>query len=177
MHGAAVRGRRAKHQGPKLLMKFTPNLKRHAPPYAYMLPKDKDPRAKSRPIVSYFNHPNKALLKVAAQAFMWVLKQVENKKLAKSFVQFDTRDFATSAPDSIKKLCSEYPNEDLKAYLGDIKNMYTNIPHPALMEAIQWAVDLVRDLPDAKLGISVKKVRHGKSGICSMSTFSACSSL
>ena len=141
----------------------TPNLKRHAPPYAYMLPKDKDPRAKSRPIVSYFNHPNKALLKVAAQAFMWVLKQVESKKLAKSFVQFDTCDFATSAPESIKKLCSEYPNEDLKAYLGDIKNMYTNIPHPALMEAIQWVVDLVRDLPDAKLGISVKKVQHGKS--------------
>ena len=58
-----------------------PKLERHAPPYAYMLPKDKDPANKGRPVVSYYNHPNKTLLKASAQAFMWMLKEIDSKGL------------------------------------------------------------------------------------------------
>ena len=141
-----------------------PKLERHAPPYAYMLPKDKDPANKGRPVVSYYNHPNKTLLKASAQAFMWMLKEIDSKGLAQSFVQFNTSDFTKTVQQKIATLCEKEPQGNLKAYLGDIKNMYTNIPHPALFEAIDWVMDLVKKLPESQHGVAIKRKQNGKSG-------------
>ena len=51
---------------------------------------------------------------------MWLLHRLQHKGLSKSFSSFDTRDYAATMADV------KLP-PGTKVYLGDVKNMYTNI--------------------------------------------------
>jgi hypothetical protein len=106
-------------------------------PYAYLLPKAKDPANKDRPLISYFRHPNKRKLKCVGRALMWLLKQLQISGAVNSFSTFDTRDYASR----MRKLGTLPPNTAV--YLGDVKNMYTNIEHTALLEVVAWVLTLV----------------------------------
>ena len=78
-----------KHLGPKKQA-----IDKISLPYAYTLPKDKDLRNKTRPIVSYAKHPAKQILNVAGRAFQWLLEHLHTKGEMKSFALFKTQDFA-----------------------------------------------------------------------------------
>ena len=56
-----------------------------------------------------------------------MLKEIDSKGLAQSFVQFNTSEITKTVQQKIATLCEKEPQGNLKAYLGDIKNMYTNI--------------------------------------------------
>ena len=105
-------------------------------PYGYLMPKSKDLN-KSRPVVSYFKHPQKRKLNFAGRALMWLLHRLQHKGLSKSFSSFDTRDYAATMADV------KLP-PGTKVYLGDVKNMYTNIDHVNLNEVIRWVLNLAR---------------------------------
>ena len=68
---------------------------------------------------------------------MWLLHRLQHKGLSKSFSSFDTRDYAATMADV------KLP-PGTKVYLGDVKNMYTNIDHVNLNEVIRWVLNLAR---------------------------------
>ena len=107
-------------------------------PYAYLLPKAKDPASKDRPLISYFKHPNKRKLKCVGRALMWLLKQLQSCGAVNSFSTFDTRDYASQ----MRGLDAFPPHTAV--YLGDVKNMYTNIEHTALLEVVTWVLTLAK---------------------------------
>jgi hypothetical protein len=124
-----------------------------AVPKAYLLPKDKDLANKDRPICSYFKHPDKAKLNVAGRSLMWILRQLQELKFCNSFTTFDTRDYA-------KTMAETTLPPDTKVYLGDMKNMYTNIPHDELEVVIEWVLDLAgARLPHEHIFVPKAKTR------------------
>jgi len=99
-------------------------------PYGYFLPKEKD-LYKSRPIVSYFNHPIKDILNKAARALSFIVQQLEclNFNLYK----------ATDAVKEIKNNWSHKKSNEawiLKTF--DIKEMFTNLKRECINQAINW---------------------------------------
>ena len=68
-------------------------------PYAYVMPKDKDIQ-RIRPIVSYFKHPLKRLLNMAARAVLLVLKRAD----VSSFTLWKTGDFTATLSDITERL-------------------------------------------------------------------------
>ena len=69
---------------------------------------------------------------------MWLLKQLQICGAVNSFSTFDTRDYASQMRD----LGALPPNTAV--YLGDVKNMYTNIEHTALLEVVAWILTLAK---------------------------------
>ena len=82
-------------------------------PYAYLLPKEKDPCNKDRPIMSYYNHPQKGKLNKAGRASMWILKLLQTLGNAKSFATFDTSDY-------VKEMANVTLPPHTTVYLGDV---------------------------------------------------------
>ena len=103
-------------------------------PYVYSIPKAKDPINKDRPIMSYFHHPQKGKLSKAGRALMWILTQLQSDGVSKSFATFKTTQYVQAM-----KHVTLPPHATV--YLGDVKNMYTNIEHANLMRVIQWVMD------------------------------------
>jgi len=89
--------------------------------------------------VSYAKHPAKQILNVAGRAFQWLLEQLHKKGKINSFALFNTQDFA--------KQCA-VDNTHTKVFLGDVKNMYTNLPHEDLFQAIDWVLNLAESTFD-----------------------------
>ena len=86
--------------------------------------------------MSHAKHPAKQILNIAGRAFQWLLEQLHIKGKMKSFALFKTQDFATQKSVDITHA---------KVFLGDVKNMYTNLPHKDLFETIDWAISLANN--------------------------------
>jgi len=99
-------------------------------PNAYILPKNKDIR-KTRPIVSYSNHPIRNLLKIASRGLFHILKHAP----IKHFTITKTH----STMDFIKNI-DLLDNEKNILIKGDIKEMYTNLDHEELIKTIDWFI-------------------------------------
>lgn len=97
-------------------------------PNAYILPKNKDVR-KTRPIVSYSNHPIRNLLKVASRGLFHVLKHAPIKHFSITKTH-STMEFIKNID-----LIDNGKNMLIK---GDIKEMFTNLDHNELIKTINW---------------------------------------
>ena len=62
------------------------------------------------------------------------------RHICSSFSAFDTREY----PQSMASVGTLPPNTHV--YLGDVKNMYTNIPHPRLYEVVDWVLARAAEL-------------------------------
>ena len=109
----------------------------HDIPYCYTLPKAKDFN-RFRPIVSYYNHPLKDLYNYTSRALMFILK----KSPIQSFTLWKTTDLVPKINKASRKLQQTYgSNTNLICYCADIKNMYTSLPHNAIITSIQFMIE------------------------------------
>ena len=111
-------------------------------PYCYGLPKEKDVK-KLRPIVSYSKHPMKRQLHYIGRVILFLLKQCKVESL--TLWKIDDID---KEIDRINKIIKDWiANEDLVLNMEvfDVKEMYTNLPHKEVMEAINWVTELFEE--------------------------------
>ena len=102
----------------------------------YLLPKNKD-IMKQRPIVPYSKHPLSKILNMVSRSIMFMLKN-EN---VKSFTAFKVQDFVSNV-DQVNRFLSHNPDKVVFARSGDVKNMYTELPHTVIKDALRWILDL-----------------------------------
>lgn len=127
-------------------------------PYAYALPKNKDLN-KTRPIVSYATHPMRVMLRRASRALKRLLDDKHVKDL--HFNMNKTGDFVSRITQIENQLKSN-GFDKVMVVAGDIKNMYTELPHDFIVEAVQWLFDTVTPKYRNKKHISVPlRGRHG----------------
>ena len=98
----------------------------------YLLLKDKDP-SRARPIVPYSAHPLKSLLNMASRALAFMSSNA------------DVKTFSLDQCDSFLKLVKRvndtlHRRPDLLVHprSGDVKNMFSELPHDAIKEALEW---------------------------------------
>ena len=110
-------------------------------PYSYILVKAKDIN-RSRPIVSYFNHPLKKTFNYASRGLSFILKNSNMK----SFTLWACKDMTSTLKKYQRDMRTLFgANTRLMAYCADIKNMYTELPHDVILDAIRFALQHCRD--------------------------------
>ena len=124
----------------------THNIKQYFPykqstdlPYAYALIKNKDTK-KSRPIVSYFNHPLRSLFNLTSRCLMFLLNACTHLK---HFTLPTTQHFIPMFYNNLLKTTRETIHDehallDFMSHSFDVKNMYTELPHTSIVNAIRW---------------------------------------
>lgn len=124
-------------------------------PYAYDMPKNKD-LAKRRPIVSYCVHPMRNLLQRASRALRCALA----RSGAKHYNLDRTDQFVPELRAIVSKLKSQ-GYDRVVAQAGDIKDMYTELPHDFILEAVDWLLALVGSKTRRK---DIAAPRRGRKG-------------
>ena len=104
-------------------------------PEPYILPKNKD-ILRYRPITPYTNHPLSASLNIASRALAFVMRQSG----LRSFTLHEPADLKRLVQAANKQL-QDNPRLRVFPRCGDVKNMYTELPHDALFSAIDWVLD------------------------------------
>lgn len=125
-------------------------------PYGYVIPKEKDIN-KMRPIVSYYHHPWKHVLNVAARALTFLMKAAKVDQYV-LWQTFDLRRRVKEIDD-----WASGKNEEVLMIGGDIKNMYTVLPHTVIIRAVEWLIDTVRSKIRGSRYIRVRK--RGREGV------------
>ena len=118
-------------------------------PTAYILFKDKD-ISRHRPITTYFNHPLRKLLAAAHAAMTFIMDKV-NEKVRGHFT-FNVGK-PSALPDLVKRTNRKIEalrdggrnDVDIKFYMGDIKQMYTELLHSEIEAAVTWILEIFRD--------------------------------
>jgi hypothetical protein len=99
--------------------------------YAYVLPKNKDPIGKNRPIVPATKHPLRRILKLAAKAWLYLISKA------------DFRHFNISATHELKHFTYN-TNRALSCQptliAFDVKNMFTELKHEHVLSALSFLV-------------------------------------
>lgn len=103
-------------------------------PYCYAMPKNKDIR-KWRPIVSYCVHPMRVVLQRAGRALSFMLKKCG----AEHFTLHTTQEFVPTLKQ-IVSMMHTHGFDRFACVAGDIKQMYTELPHDFVLEAVDWLI-------------------------------------
>jgi hypothetical protein len=125
-------------------------------PYSYILLKNKDLN-KSRPIVSYMHHGAKPLLNATARALYFLLEQIPPSS---HFNMSRTMDFKSKFMTIAKRW--EKAGHNVHFRSGDVKNMYTELPHDEIMNAVDWLLSLT--LPKGRFK-TVSVMKRGRRGV------------
>jgi hypothetical protein len=124
--------------------------------FAYVLPKDKDPVNKSRPIIPSIKHPLRRILNIAARAWCFVLVNLKfshfNILAVKELKEFTIRTCTWAEADC-----------NLIGVSFDIKNMYTELRHCDILNALWWLLQESRKQFKYQSVIVQKK---GRQGVC-----------
>lgn len=116
-------------------------------PSAYTVPKWKAPITRDRPIVSYYGHPLKNVFRVAQKAIMFALKKWPERH----FSLYKTGDYVKRLKTMEKNLGSVYGDSTgFLPVLGDVKEMFTNLRHDEILEAVQVIVDSAKKMTRSK---------------------------
>lgn len=127
------------------MMKLFP-FKKGTLPIAYIIPKNKNLN-KYRPIISYSNHSLKKLLKIASRGLFHILKNI---KSIKHFNITKSTEFMEFIKDIKLKSSKQY-----MLIKGDIKEMFSNIPHEELKKTINWFINIYKQEHNSEI-ISIK---------------------
>lgn len=105
-------------------------------PRAYVLPKSKDLR-KGRPIVPYWKHCLRSVYRIVGRALNYFLAGHE----ATGFNISRTDSYVKEVKTKQKEAIDRY-GKDLRWSLaiGDIANMYTELPHASIDAAVEWGL-------------------------------------
>lgn len=98
----------------------------------YLLLKNKD-IGRARPIVPYSGHPLKGLLNMASRALAFMTRNAD----AKSFGLKTCDSFLEEVKKANDKL-RKNPMLRVHARSGDVKNMFSELPHDVIKDALEW---------------------------------------
>ncbi len=107
-------------------------------PYVYLLPKQKD-LDRWRPIMSYCHHPMRKVMNVAARALAFCLSRAP--QCYRHFSLHRTMDVCRE----INRAYSALKTGDqtvVYAFVGDVKNMFTELPHDDIRAACEFFIDI-----------------------------------
>jgi hypothetical protein len=120
-------------------------------PHAYIIPKNKDIE-KQRPISSYCRHPLKKLLNRAGRALTAALQNLDEQT---HFTLWNTTHFSTDVQNKVERIISSgFP--DVLALAGDIKNMYTELPHDHILKAVKWVLQHVEQKRRKTINVTMR---------------------
>eukprot|EP00026_Physarum_polycephalum_P003471 Phypoly_transcript_03483.p1 GENE.Phypoly_transcript_03483~~Phypoly_transcript_03483.p1 ORF type:complete len:357 (-),score=31.02 Phypoly_transcript_03483:258-1328(-) len=110
-----------------------------------------------RPIVSYAKHPWRTALNTTARLVTFLLKRVGLD---------ETVIWRTMDVKKIVEELNEWSSEkdETVMMVGDIKNMYTELPHREIMEAIEWLIERVKGKIRGCKWLRVEKKGRGGGG-------------
>jgi hypothetical protein len=102
--------------------------------YAYGLPKFKD-WTRFRPLISYARHPFKRLLNFCSRALLFILSHAD----VRSWTLPTEHCLPVDLPTSFEQVRSRFGIHTSFLFLSaDVKNMYTSLPHSAILAAVSW---------------------------------------
>ena len=107
-------------------------------PAGYIIPKSKDIN-KWRPIVAYTHHPARRMLHTAARALNYLVEVCPVEHCNMQRVDMT----AQRLQDTLDTLVERYPEGESFILMGDVKNMYTNLRHRDVLDAIRWFLDIM----------------------------------
>ena len=122
----------------------------------YIIPKQKDLN-KMRPIVPYTKHPLRRLFNMASRAITYIFNNIS----AKSFTLSKTGDLP-EVLSHVNNILKQNPDFVVSAQLGDVKNMYTELPHEDIIAALEWAFSLFKSQHNTTF---VTVDRFGRNGV------------
>lgn len=122
-------------------------------PKGYAVPKEKDTE-KMRPIVSYAKHPWRVALNTTARIIAFLLKKVGVD---------ETVVWKTMDVKGIVRELGEWvgEKEETSMMVGDIKNMYTELPQNEIVKAVEWLIEIVKKKVRSSEWVRVKKKGRG----------------
>jgi hypothetical protein len=130
--------------------------------YAYCIPKNKDLH-KTRPIVSFINHPLKHIYKLISRTLQFLLNQLNNA--VPHYILYKTNDLKSrlqTYTQSIEQQFSPATSIDFITFTSDIKNMYTELQHDSIMNSILWLIETCLSVqPRSSRFIIIEKQHHG----------------
>lgn len=117
---------------------------------SYALPKYKDPVSKSRPVVPAHRHPARRLLKAVSLVLMRLIAFRSNQQ---GHFNITATNNVVPALQRINDSLTSVPG-DTSLVTFDVKNMFTELPHPAIRRAVtqflQWHYDTRAHPPDQR---------------------------
>ena len=126
-------------------------------PYSYCLLKDKD-ITRIRPIVSYYNHPLKECYNYASRALAKIIKHSETNH----FTLWKTQDMKSCIKQIQKDLQQVYgKNTNFSILCGDIKNMYTELPHDEIIKAVEFMINRTKAKTRRK-HVTIERKKRGE---------------
>lgn len=143
-------------------------------PYAYALFKNKDIN-KLRPIVSYSPHPLKRILNITCRALNHMIKKIDNNHAIHCNME-TCIELKDRIKEFEKRMKYKFGKRTRFAYImGDVKNMYTELPHHTIIKAVKWILQAYKH-QTRRDTLTVK--RRGKGGVSNgraINTFSSTS--
>ena len=104
--------------------------------YGYAVYKNKD-LSRLRTIVSYYGHPLKSVFYNTQRAIYFIIKSLD----LNHFTLFTTQEYAKRMDEIQKNLEQKYGHEtEFLCYSYDIKEMYSEVPHSAVLRSIEFLV-------------------------------------
>ena len=109
-------------------------------PYAYILPKHKDLKHKTRPIVSYACHPLRPMLQLLSRALTFLLLSLPDS--IHHYTLWRTRDVCALIREFLASTRHTYAGQSyaLLSCCSDIKNMFTELAHEHIINSCQWLI-------------------------------------
>jgi hypothetical protein len=104
--------------------------------FAYVLPKNKDPIGKDRPIVPATRHPLRKILRLAAKAWLYII----SKAIFKHFNICATYELRQFIARTNRDVCCQ---PTLIAF--DVKNMFTELKHEHIISALTFIIHKTTD--------------------------------
>ena len=111
-------------------------------PYAYVNHKNKD-TSRCRPIVSFARAPHRRQLKLCARAFYFIIRAVRDKHFT-LWTAHDVRTPVLEATRLLRESSWTTDDAEIVAVASDIKDMYSNLGHEAIMDAVTWSISTFR---------------------------------
>ena len=112
-------------------------------PSSYILFKNKD-ICRIRPITSYFKHPFRSILGMAHAGMTFIMKQVNAKTRGHFSLNIGKPENLVPLIQKINSIIRENKKDKIKIelYMGDIKQMYTELLHSEIKKSVDWILDL-----------------------------------
>lgn len=87
-----------------------------------------------KPIVSYFKHPYKRIINIAARALMLLLQLTDNKY---HYTLWSTREIIMRLREIQNKHMNDEKDYEVYFKVEDIKNMFTSLPHDKILLGVK----------------------------------------
>jgi hypothetical protein len=127
-------------------------------PYVYINPKYKDLN-RYRPIMSYFNHPCRHVYKIAGTALTFLIMSIA--EIYSHFNLFNITHMKQFVERTNHKF-SELNTDSIYALFVDINNMYSEMKHKTIMNAVVWLIGITLKNNRGRDRVAIRRNKHNK---------------